>query len=71
VTGAEHVELAPALPFGVAADAEYHVQELGLQAGDRLVFLTDGILERNAADANAVEILRERDVFIHARQCRR
>ena len=25
----ENVELAPGLPFGVEADAEYHVQELG------------------------------------------
>ena len=29
------------------------------QAGDRLVFLTDGMLERNAADVNAMEILTE------------
>ena len=45
---AEEVDLARGFPFGIAVDAEYHVQELELQAGDRLVFLTDGILERNA-----------------------
>ena len=56
---AEDVDLAPGLPFGIAVDAEYPVQELDLQAGDRLVFLTDGILERNAADMNAPEILIE------------
>jgi hypothetical protein len=56
---AEDVHLAPGFPFGIADDAEYHVQELDLQAGDRLVFLTDGILERNAADLNAPEILTE------------
>ena len=44
-------------PFGVAVDSEYPVQELVLQAGDRLVFLTDGMLEPNAADVNAAEIL--------------
>jgi serine phosphatase RsbU (regulator of sigma subunit) len=54
---AEDVDLAPGLPFGIAVDAEYHVQELDLQAGDRLVFVTDGILERNAADINALELL--------------
>ena len=56
---AEDVDLAPGLPFGIAVDAEYHVQELELQAGDRLVFLTDGILERNATDVNARELLAE------------
>jgi serine phosphatase RsbU (regulator of sigma subunit) len=56
---AENVPLAPGLPFGIAVDADYAVQELVLQTGDRLVFLTDGILERNAADVNAMEILTE------------
>ena len=50
---AETVKLAPGLPFGVSLDYEYRVQELELEAGDRLVFLTDGILERNAANVNA------------------
>jgi Stage II sporulation protein E (SpoIIE) len=54
---AETVGLTPGFPFGVASDAEYHVQELQLDVGDRLVFLTDGILERNAADVNAMEII--------------
>ena len=31
-----------------------------MKAEDRLVFLTDGILERNAADLNALEILTPR-----------
>jgi serine phosphatase RsbU (regulator of sigma subunit) len=53
------VDLAPGFPFGVAVDAEYPVHELDLQAGDRLVFLTDGILERNAAEMNAPELLTE------------
>ena len=54
---AETVGLTPGFPFGVALDAEYHVQELQLDVGDRLVFLTDGILERNAAGVNAIEVL--------------
>ena len=56
---AETVALAPGLPFGVALDYEYRVQELELEVGDRLVFLTDGILERNAADVNVMEIVRQ------------
>ena len=51
--------MAPGLPFGVALDYEYRVQELELEVGDRLVFLIDGILERNAADVNAMEIVRQ------------
>ena len=54
---AENVTLAPGFPFGIAVGAEYHVQELVLHAGDRLVFLTDGLLERNATDVNAIAIL--------------
>jgi hypothetical protein len=56
---AEAVDLAAGLPFGIAVDAEYHVQELELRAGDRLVFVTDGMLERNATGVNALEILSE------------
>jgi serine phosphatase RsbU (regulator of sigma subunit) len=56
---AENVTLAPGVPFGIAVDAEYQVQEFVFQAGDRLVFLTDGMLERNAAHVNAMEILAE------------
>ena len=55
----ETVNLAPGLPFGVSLDYEYRVQELELEVGDRLVFLTDGILERNAAKVNAMEIVTE------------
>jgi serine phosphatase RsbU (regulator of sigma subunit) len=56
---AANLALARGLPFGIAVDAEYHVDELELQAGDRLVFVTDGILERNAAHVNALEIITE------------
>ena len=64
---AETVALAPGLPFGVALDYEYRVQELELEIGDRLVFLTDGILERNAANVNAPELLRQTRE-LHARE---
>jgi serine phosphatase RsbU (regulator of sigma subunit) len=63
----EAVELAPGLPFGVALDYNHSVQELELVAGDRLVFLTDGILERNAANVNAREVLTQTRA-LHARE---
>ena len=42
------IELKPDLPFGWG-EHEYRVQPLALAPGDRLVFLTDGLLERNTA----------------------
>jgi serine phosphatase RsbU (regulator of sigma subunit) len=54
---AETVALAPDLPFGVSLDYTHRVQELQLEVGDRLVFLTDGLLERNSANVNAMEIV--------------
>jgi serine phosphatase RsbU (regulator of sigma subunit) len=54
----EAVSLQPALPFGTVPDTAYEVQELSLRAGDRLVFLTDGMLDRNAARLDlAAEVL--------------
>ncbi|QEC46332.1 serine/threonine-protein phosphatase [Baekduia soli] len=47
---AESLRLDPDLPFGVERDLRYGVQMLQLEPGDRLVFLTDGLLERNAAN---------------------
>lgn len=43
------IELPVDLPFGVFADTTYHSTDLLLQPGDRLVLVTDGMLERNAA----------------------
>jgi serine phosphatase RsbU (regulator of sigma subunit) len=48
----EHVELEPDVPFGTSPEHRYEVQPLPLEPGDRLVFLTDGLLERNAADVD-------------------
>ena len=45
----EAIELAAEPPFGIYRDHVYRVQSLPLQAGDRLMFLTDGLMERNAA----------------------
>ena len=43
------VELATGLPMGMFQDEEYSTTDLRLQPGDRVVFVTDGMLERNAA----------------------
>ena len=43
------VELATGLPMGMFHDQEYSTTDLRLQPGDRVVFVTDGMLERNAA----------------------
>jgi serine phosphatase RsbU (regulator of sigma subunit) len=36
-------------PFGALAGSAFRVQPLPLDPGDRLVFVTDGVLERDAA----------------------
>ena len=48
----EAIALSPDLPFGTARDTEYRVQQLALRPRDRLVFLTDGMLDRNAAEVD-------------------
>jgi serine phosphatase RsbU (regulator of sigma subunit) len=37
----------------------FQVQQLGLEPGDRIVFLTDGMLERNAAELDVYAALRD------------
>ena len=54
---AERVLLDAGLPFAISPTGAYRVQELALRAGDRLVFLTDGMLERNATSIDAMSIL--------------
>src|SRR6476469_5543269 len=44
------VELPVDFPLGLFADTTYRATELVLRPGDRLVLVTDGMLERNAAD---------------------
>ncbi|GAY08465.1 serine phosphatase RsbU, regulator of sigma subunit [Pseudonocardia sp. N23] len=42
------IELGIDIPFGLYAGHEFAVQHVDLRAGDRIVLVTDGILERNA-----------------------
>lgn len=53
----EPVALEADLPFGAAPAPTYREQVLELRPGDRLVFLTDGFLERNAADVPVADLI--------------
>ncbi|NEC85323.1 PP2C family protein-serine/threonine phosphatase [Streptomyces sp. SID12501] len=55
----EELELAVNLPFGVAAPSSYHLQELQLRPGDRLVLLTDGMQERGAAAVDLAAVVHD------------
>ena len=55
------VPLDADLPLGVLRGTSYRVQGLQLQPGDRLVLLTDGMLERNAADVDLPALLQHAD----------
>lgn len=51
------IDLEPDLVLGIEPMLDYQVQHLQLQAGDRLVLLTDGMFERRAADAEVEDLL--------------
>ncbi|MFE3031756.1 PP2C family protein-serine/threonine phosphatase [Streptomyces canus] len=55
----EEVKLAVNLPFGVAAPSSYRLQQLQLRPGDRLILLTDGMLERGAAAADLTTVIHD------------
>ena len=59
------LELKPDLPFGWGD--EYRVQPLALVPGDRLMFLTDGLLERNTASLD-IEALVTQGAQMHPRE---
>jgi serine phosphatase RsbU (regulator of sigma subunit) len=59
------VALEADAPFGIARDIEYRIQRLPLEPGDRLMFLTDGMTERNAVN---IEALIEAGAEMHPRE---
>jgi serine phosphatase RsbU (regulator of sigma subunit) len=63
----EHVPLAADPPFGLQAGRGYRVQTLQLEVGDRLMFVTDGMLERDAASMNIADVLTV-GMNMHARE---
>jgi serine phosphatase RsbU (regulator of sigma subunit) len=63
----ERVPLEVDPPFGLRPRGGYRVQSLPLDVGDRLIFVTDGMLERDAAGLNIADILTEGS-GMHARE---
>ena len=57
----------PNLPFGIFAETGYEAVECPLQPGDRIVFVTDGMLERNAADIDLPGAVRD-TASLHPRE---
>lgn len=65
-------EIAPKIdmPFGFHAPHSYRVQSLDLRSGDRLVMLTDGMLERNARSLDLSDLI-VRTRALHPREAAR
>lgn len=57
--GVRALDLPADLPFGLFADTDYRGTELALEPGDRVVIVTDGMLERNAAGIDLLAALVE------------
>lgn len=53
----EEIELEIDLPFGLEPGRSFRVQQFPLRAGDRIVFVTDGMLERDAEHLDVPETL--------------
>jgi serine phosphatase RsbU (regulator of sigma subunit) len=53
----EPLDLAADLPFGIMPGTGYRLQPLALLLGDRLVLVTDGVLERNATRVDILDVL--------------
>jgi serine phosphatase RsbU (regulator of sigma subunit) len=53
------LDLPVDLPMGLFAEAAYASSSLSLEPGDRLVLVTDGMLERNAAHVDLEAAIRE------------
>lgn len=63
----EELPLEIDMPFGLFAGRDFRVQSVALEPGDRVVLVTDGMLERNAEDLDLPAMLR-RQARTHARE---
>jgi len=64
------VDLPADLPFGLYPETTYHSTLVALQPGDRVVFVTDGMLERNAAGIDLSAAIQETGA-LHPREAAR
>ena len=53
----ERIALRADPPFGTVPGHEYRVQQLPLEPGDRLLFFTDGMLERNTTSVDVEDMV--------------
>ena len=53
------VDLPADIPFGLFPETKYRSTVLGLEPGDRVVLVTDGMLERNAAGIDLAAAIQE------------
>jgi serine phosphatase RsbU (regulator of sigma subunit) len=53
----EEIDLRVEPPFGVVPGKSFQVQTFPLEPGDRIIFLTDGMQERNAVDLDVAKAL--------------
>jgi serine phosphatase RsbU (regulator of sigma subunit) len=51
------VELHIDIPFGIHPDHRFALQTVELQPGDRILFVTDGVLDRNSAHVDVPAVL--------------
>jgi serine phosphatase RsbU (regulator of sigma subunit) len=63
----EEIDLKVEAPFGVLPGKTFEVQPFPLEPGDRIVFLTDGMLERNAAALDVAAALAD-SAELHPRE---
>jgi serine phosphatase RsbU (regulator of sigma subunit) len=63
----EEIDLRIEAPFGVLPGKSFELQALPLEPGDRIVFLTDGMQERNAASFDVAAALAA-SVDLHPRE---
>ena len=61
------VEIPPDLPFGLFHETKFHSVELALEPGDRVVIVTDGMLERNASGIDLAAAIQD-TIALHPRE---
>jgi len=64
------VDLPVGLPFGMFPDVAHEVADVELLPGDRLVLVTDGMVERNAGDVDIASMISETRA-LHPREATR